>query len=57
VEGLGELRTTVMDLQKENAQLKQDFKTLEKKLDALAPKSEEKKKRAPAIKSPRAAER
>jgi aminopeptidase N len=57
VEGLGELRTTVMDLQKENAQLKQDFKTLEKKLDALAPKSEEKKKRAPAIKSPRATER
>jgi hypothetical protein len=57
VEGLGELRTTVMDLQKENAQLKQDFKTLERKLDALAPKPEQQKKRAPAVKSPRAAER
>ena len=57
VEGLGELRTTVLELQKENTQLRQDFKTLERKLDALAPKPETKKKRAPAVKSPRAAER
>jgi len=57
VEGLGELRTTVLELQKENTQLKQDFKSLERKLDALAPKAEQQKKRAPAVKSPRAAER
>jgi len=57
VEGLGELRTTVLELQKENTQLKQDFKALEKKLDALAPKPEQQKKRAPALKSPRAATR
>jgi HEAT repeat protein len=54
VEGLGELRTTVLELQKENTQLKQDFKTLGKKLDALAPKAEPQKKPAPALKSPRA---
>jgi aminopeptidase N len=53
VEGLGELRTTVLELQKENTQLRQDFKTLEKKLDALAPKPESQKKRPPAVKSPR----
>jgi aminopeptidase N len=57
VEGLGELRTTVLELQKENTQLRQDFKTLEKKLDALAPKPEQQKKRASAVKSPRAQSR
>jgi aminopeptidase N len=57
VEGLGELRTTVMELQKENTKLKEDFKTLEQKMDALPPRSEEPKKRAPAVKSPRAATR
>jgi aminopeptidase N len=57
VEGLGELRTTVMELQKENTKLKEDFKTLEKKVEALAPRPEEKKKRATAVKSPRAQSR
>lgn len=52
-EGLGDLRTTVLDLQKENSELRKDLKTLEKKLDALAPKQEPKKKPAPAVKSPR----
>ncbi len=57
VEGLAELRTTVLELQKENNQLKQDFKMLERKLDALAPKSDQQKKRPPAVKSPRAGTR
>lgn len=55
VEGLGELRATVLELQKENTQLRQDFKTLERKLEALTPKPEPPRKRAPAIKTPRAA--
>ncbi|HEU0039288.1 MAG TPA: M1 family aminopeptidase, partial [Verrucomicrobiae bacterium] len=54
VEGLGDLRNTVLDLQKANGELRRDLKTLEKKLDALAPKTEPQKKRPPAIKSPKA---
>lgn len=53
IEGLGNLQTQVLDLQKENRELRQSFKTLEQKLDALAPISEPPKKPAPAVKSPR----
>jgi HEAT repeat protein len=52
-DGVGDLRTTVLDLQKENNELRKDFKTLEKKFDALAPKPEVKKKSTPAAKSPK----
>ena len=54
VEGLGDLRNTVLDLQKANDELRRDLKTLEKKLDALVSKTESQKKRPPAIKSPKA---
>jgi len=54
VEGLGDLRNTVLDLQKANSELRRDLKTLEKKLDALTPKNEPQKKRVPAVKSPKA---
>jgi len=57
VEGLGELRTTVLELQKENTKLQEEFKALQKKLDALAVKPEQQKKRPPAVKSPRGSER
>jgi aminopeptidase N len=53
VEGLGDLRSTVLDLQKANSELRRDLKTLEKKLDALTPRSEPQKKRLPAVKSPK----
>jgi aminopeptidase N len=53
-EGVGDLRSTVLDLQKENSELRKDFKTLEKKLDALTPPPDAKKKAAPAVKSPKA---
>ena len=53
VEGLGDLRNTVLELQKANGELRRDLKTLEKKLDALAPKPEPKKKSAPTLKSPK----
>jgi aminopeptidase N len=52
-EGVGDLRSTVLDLQKENTELRKDFKTLEKKLDALAPPPDAKKKTAPVVKSPK----
>ena len=52
-EALGDLRNMVLDLQKENANLRKDLKTVEKKLDALATPDDRKKKTAPAIKSPR----
>jgi aminopeptidase N len=53
VEGIGDLRSTVLDLQKANSELRRDMKTLEKKLDALAPKGEPQKKRPLAVKSPK----
>jgi len=53
-EGAGDLRSTVLDLQKENSELRKDFKTLEKKLDALTPPPDAKKKPTPAAKSPKA---
>jgi aminopeptidase N len=52
-ESMGDLRSTVLDLQKENQELRKDFKALEKKLDALVPPPEAKKKSAPAVKSPK----
>ena len=54
-DGSGDLRTTVLDLQKENNELRKDFKALEKKFDALAaPQPDAKKKSAPTVKSPKA---
>ena len=54
-DGVGDLRTTVLDLQKENNELRKDFKALEKKFDALAPSAEPaKKKPASTVKSPKA---
>ena len=54
-DGLGDLRTTVLDLQKENNELRKDFKALEKKFDALAaPQTDAKKKAAPVTQSPKA---
>jgi hypothetical protein len=52
-EALGDLRNMVLDLQKENANLRKDLKTVEKKLEALATPDDKKKKTAPPIKSPR----
>ena len=53
-EGVGDLRTTVLDLQKENNELRKEFKALEKKFDALAaPQPDAKKKTTPAAKSPK----
>lgn len=53
-EGVGDLRSTVLELQKENHELRKDFKALEKKLDALAgPHPDAKKKRTPVAKSPK----
>ncbi len=52
-EGIGDLRSTVLDLQKENTELRKDFKTLEKKLDALTPPPDAKKKPTPVAKSPK----
>lgn len=52
-EALGDLRNTVLDLQKENANLRKDMKALEKKLDALAGPDDRKKKAIQPIKSPR----
>ena len=53
-DGLGDLRTTLLDLQKENNELRKDFKALEKKLDALTSSPDAKKKATPASKSPKA---
>jgi len=53
-DGVGDLRTTVLDLQKENNELRKDFKALEKKFDALAaPQPDAKRKAAPVAKSPK----
>lgn len=53
-EGVGDLRSTVLELQKENHELRKDFKALEKKLDALAgPHPDAKKKKTPVAKSPK----
>ncbi|MCW5554404.1 MAG: HEAT repeat domain-containing protein [Verrucomicrobiae bacterium] len=53
VEGLGHLQTQVLDLQKENRELRQNFKTLEQKLDALTPTLAPPRKPTPALTSPR----
>jgi Skp family chaperone for outer membrane proteins len=54
-DGVGDLRTTVLELQKENNELRKDFKALEKKFDALAaPQPDAKKKATPVSKSPKA---
>jgi aminopeptidase N len=52
-EGVGDLRTTVLNLQKENNDLRKDFKALEKKLDALTATPDAKKKSTPVAKSPK----
>lgn len=53
IEGLGNLQTQVLDLQKENRELRQNFKTLEQKLDALTPKLESPRKPTSVLTSPR----
>ncbi|HEX5221937.1 MAG TPA: M1 family aminopeptidase [Verrucomicrobiae bacterium] len=54
-DGVGDLRSTVLQLQKENSELRKDFKALEKKFEALAaPQPDAKKKAAPVAKSPKA---
>jgi hypothetical protein len=53
VEGLAEMRTELLDMQKENRALRKDFDALEKKFNAAGTKTDGPKKAAPVLKSPR----